>query len=61
MRLGEQTKKDLDLLRTRVSPMNHPDLKEALYIACTKVAVNGHNTKCLNELSKNFMKAKRST
>ena len=50
MRVGEQTKEDIELLKTRVRPKNHPDLKDALYIACTKVSVNEHNTKCLNDL-----------
>ena len=50
MRVGEHTKEDMELLRTRVRPKNHPDLKDALYIAGTKVSVNDHNTKCLNEL-----------
>ena len=29
---------------------NHPDLRNALYIACKKVCVNEHNEKSLNSL-----------
>ena len=50
VRVGEQTKEDIELLRKRVRPKNHPDLRNALYIACKKVSVTEHNTKCLNSL-----------
>ena len=68
MRVGEHTTEDIELLRTKVRPKNHPDLKNALYIACTKVAVNEHNIKCLNQLpgklyesrSKHFTKLRRN-
>jgi hypothetical protein len=33
-----------------VRPKNHPDLRNALYIACKKVSVNEHNEKSLNSL-----------
>ena len=50
IRKGEQTNEDMELLRTRVRPKNHPDLTDALYIACKKKEVTKHNTKCLNNL-----------
>ena len=34
IRVGDQTREDMDLLRKRLRPKNHPDLKNALYIAC---------------------------
>ena len=58
MRVGKQTKADIAILKTRVRPKNHPDLKDALYIAGTKAS---HNTKCLNDCQGNFMKAEPST
>ena len=58
IRMGEQTKEDIELLRTRIRPKNHPDLKDALYIACTKISVNAHNNKCLNELSGKLYESK---
>ena len=37
VRIGEQTEEDLALLKTRVRPTNHPDLKEVnLYIVCKR-------------------------
>ena len=51
MRVGRQTKEDMEMLQTRVRPKGHPDLKDALYIACKKKGVMAHNTKCLNNLS----------
>ena len=51
IRIGQQTSEDLELLRTRVRPKNHPDLRGAMYIACKKKYVTEHNTKCLNNIS----------
>ena len=50
IRTGEQTTEDIELLRTRIRPKDHPDLKETLYIACKRKEVTKHNTKCLNDL-----------
>ena len=50
VRVGEQTEEDMTLLKTRIRKPNHPDLKGALYIACTREVVNRHNEKCLNGL-----------
>ena len=37
VRVGEQNQEDMELLRTRVRPTNHPDLREAsLYIVCKR-------------------------
>ena len=47
VRVGEHTEEDMTLLRTRIRKKHHPDLKGALYIACTKAVVNEHNEKCL--------------
>ena len=68
IRIGQQNKEDIELLRTRVRSKNHPDLKNALYIACKKKGVTEHNTKCLNNLQGqlyenkaiNFTAAKKS-
>ena len=49
VRVGEQTEEDMNLL-TSIRKKNHPDLKGALYIACKREVVNGHNEKCLNGL-----------
>ena len=68
MRVGEKTKKDLNLLETRVRPKNHPDMKGALYIAFKRKNDKAHNVICLNDLpgqlyeSKaiNFIKMKKN-
>ena len=63
IRLGEQNPEDLALLKTRIRMKNHPDLKDAMYIACKKVSVNEHNEKCLNSISAKLyeIKAKHLT
>ena len=58
IRVGEQTIEDLDILRKRVRPKNHPDLKNALFIACKKVSVNEHNEKSLNSLPGKLLEIK---
>ena len=50
IRFGEQTDEDYEVLRKRVRPKNHPDLRNALFIACKKVNVNEHNQTSLNSL-----------
>ena len=50
IRIGKQTDGDLEMLRTRVRPRNHSDLKKAMYIVCERVEAHEHNTKLLNEL-----------
>jgi ATP-dependent DNA helicase PIF1 len=63
IRVGEQNSEDMELLKTRIRPKNHPDLKDSLYIACKKAAVNEHNEKCLNKVSGRLyeIKAKHRT
>ena len=63
IRLGEQNADDMVLLKTRIRKKNHPDLNNALFIACKKVAVNEHNEKCLNGITGKLyeMKAKHLT
>ena len=58
IRIGQQNQEDLDLLKTRVRSKNHPDLKNALYIACKKKGVTEHNKKCLNTLQGNLYENK---
>ena len=50
IRIGQQNKEDIELLKTRVRSKNHPDMNNALYIACKKKGVTEHNKKCLNNL-----------
>ena len=49
-RIGEQTVEDMERLETRVRPINHSDLKEAVYISCKNKEVEKLNTKMLNEI-----------
>ena len=51
IRVGEQTEVDVDLLRTRVRPKNHLDLKNGMYIVCERAEAHEHNVKLLNELA----------
>ena len=51
VRVGEQTEGDMKLLKSRVRNRFHEDVKDALFMACKKDAVNEHNEKCLNKLS----------
>ena len=33
-RVGQQTEEDMEKLQTRVRPINHPDIKNAVFISC---------------------------
>ena len=50
MRLGQQTKTDMNKLKKRVRSKGHKDLKEALFISAKVKPVAAHNTKAINEL-----------
>ena len=49
-RIGRQTEKDMELLQTRVRPLNHPDLKDAVYISCKNKDVDKLNKMRLHEI-----------
>ena len=52
LRIGEATKEDFDLLKSRVRPAGHPDLTDdEIFIACTNATVNEINQKCVNALA----------
>ena len=54
IRVGKQTKEDIEVLEQRVRPLNHKDLKEvSLYIVCTKVACARINMEYLDSLTGN--------
>ena len=51
VRVGEQNQEDMELLRTRVRPANHPDLREAsLYIVCKRKDCARLNLKYIAQL-----------
>ena len=50
IRINKQTKEDLDILKTRVRPKGHPDLKDALFISAKVKPVSSFNEKALNML-----------
>ena len=51
IRTGVHTEDDLDVLRTRVRPADHPDVKNAeLYIGCKRADVEKMNEKYLRKL-----------
>ena len=51
IRVGQQTKEDIALLKTRVRPKNHPDLKKAsLFIVCKRRDCAEMNAQYLNSL-----------
>ena len=51
LREGNVDDKDLEVLQTRVRPINHPDIpKEALIVTCTNDEVNRINGEMLSEL-----------
>ena len=59
IRVGKQTQEDLDLLRTRVRPENHPDLKNAdLYLMCKRKDCAKRNLLDLNKLDGKMIKIK---
>ena len=49
-RIGEQTEEDMEVLETRVRPLNHPDLRGAMFISCKNNEVMKLNNKRLEEL-----------
>ena len=51
IRVGQQTQEDIDILRTRVRPLGHPDLEGAMFLSCKNVEVNKLNEIGLNNLS----------
>ena len=50
IRIGQQTDSDMDVLRERVRPEGHPDLKGAMYVTCTNKTVMKMNDIRLKEL-----------
>ena len=59
IRVGEQTKEDITLLKTRVRSANHPDLKTAsLYIVCKRMDCARINAQYLNSLNGELIKIK---
>ena len=50
IRLNKQTKEDLKILKSRVRPRGHPDLKNALFISAKVKPVSSFNEKALNML-----------
>ena len=59
IRVGKQTKEDIELLKTRVRPANHPDLKEAsMYIVCKRKDCARINAEYLNSLRGELMNIK---
>ena len=46
-RIGEQTEMDMERLESRVRPLNHPDLKGAVYISCKNKEVGKLNSRML--------------
>ena len=51
IRVGKQTKEDIALLKTRVRPKNHPDLKKAsIFIVCKRKDCAEMNAQYLNLL-----------
>ena len=51
IRVGQPTEADLEKLRERTRPKNHPDLRGAMVIDCTNAGVNRWNKKGLGEIS----------
>ena len=50
MRLGKQTKEDIKILKSRVRPKGHPDIKGALFISAKVKPVASFNEKAINML-----------
>ena len=50
IRLGKQTKEDIQILKSRIRPKGHPDLKEALFISAMVKPVACFNENALNML-----------
>ena len=53
-RVGEQTNEDMEVLRSRVRPLDHPDTKGAVYISCINKEVNKLNKKRLTEIKEHM-------
>ena len=49
-RIGQQTIEDMDVLRTRVRPLDHPDTRGAVFICCTNKEVEKLNRLRLNQI-----------
>ena len=59
VRVGQQTKEDLDLLKTRVRLAKHPDLRKAdLYIVCKRKECAKLNEEYLNSLRGELIRMK---
>ena len=59
IRVGKQTQDDLDLLRTRVRPEKHPDLKAAdLYLLCKRKDCARLNLSDMNKLDGKMIRIK---
>ena len=54
-RVGQQTEVDMQTLQSRVRPLNHPDLKGAVFIACKNKEVAKLNSKRLKEINEETM------
>jgi hypothetical protein len=52
IRVGQQTDEDIQRLQERVVNEDHPDIKEALVIACKHVSVNKYNSESLERITK---------
>ena len=50
IRMGKQTKEDIEILKCRVRPNGHPDLKGALFISAKVKPVASYNEKAINKL-----------
>ena len=50
-RVGQQTEKDMEKLQTRVRPLNHPDIKNAVFISCKNKEVEKLNKWRLYEIN----------
>ena len=50
IRMGKHTKEDIDILKSRVRPNGHPDLKDALFISAKVKPVASFNEKAINKL-----------
>ena len=54
-RVGEQTEEDMQKLKDRVRPRNHPDLTGAMVVTCTNAEVEKHNRRMLNEIKEDLI------
>ena len=49
-RIGQQTPEDMEILQTRVRPLDHPDTEGAVFICCTNKEVDKLNKLRLNQI-----------